>query len=86
MPINRSQTPATARFTVGLNIVLSGSKNMTDEEQDRLMTVEKVRVLIVDAADETDILLDEIAEAKLFSTGSVGYGLNTRNATFSRET
>jgi hypothetical protein len=49
MPINRSQTPATARFTVSLNIVpkswrtfarVSGRKNMTDSEQDRVMTVE----------------------------------------------
>jgi hypothetical protein len=57
---------------------------MTDEEQDRLMTVGKVRVLIVDAADETNTLLDETAAARLFSTGSVGYGLNIRNATFQR--
>jgi hypothetical protein len=62
MPINRSQSPVTARFTVGLNIVLTGSKNMTDEEQDHLMTVEKVRVLIVGANDEPNILLDEPAD------------------------
>ncbi len=86
MPINRDKTPAKAKFTVGLNVVLTGSKNMTEAEQDRLMTVEKVRVLIVDATDETNILLDEKAEAKLFSTGSVGYGFNIRNATFTRLT
>jgi hypothetical protein len=86
MPINRDKTPAKAKFTVGLNVVLTGSKNMTEAEQDRLMTVEKVRVLIVDATDETNVLLDEKAEAKLFSTGSVGYGFNIRNATFTRLT
>ena len=86
MPINRSKSPTQAKFTVGLNIVLTGSKNMTDEEQDRLMTVEKVRVLIIDAADETNILLDEFAKARLFSTGSVGFGLNIRNAVFGRTT
>ena len=82
MPIKRDQTPTKARFTVGLNVVLTGSKQMSEPEQDRLMTVEKVRVLIVDASDETNVLLDETAQAKLFSTGSVGYGLNIRNATF----
>ena len=85
MPINRDKTPSKAAFTVGLNVVLTGSKNLTEAEQDRLMTVDKVRVLIVDATDETNVLLDDIAEAKLFSTGSVGYGLNARNAVFSRE-
>ena len=84
MPIKRDQTPATARFTVGLNVVLAGSKQMSQPEQDRLMSVEKVRVLIVDASDDTNVLLDETAEAKLFSTGSVGYGLNVRSATFQR--
>lgn len=84
MPINRDQTPAVARFSVGLNIVLTGSKKMDDAEQDRLMAVDTVRVLIVDANDETNVLIDERAEAKLFSTGSVGYGLNVRSATFAR--
>jgi hypothetical protein len=86
MPINRDKTPAKAKFTIGLNVVLTGSKNLTEAEQDRLMTVDKVRVLIVDATDETNVLLDDVAEAKLFSTGSVGYGLNIRNAEFTRLT
>jgi hypothetical protein len=86
MPINRSKSPTQARFTVGLNIVLTGSKTMTEAEQDRLMTVDKVRVLVVDATDDSNVLLDDVAEAKLFSTGSVGYGLNARNATFTRLT
>jgi len=84
MPINRDQPPAVARFSVGLNIILTGSKKMSDAEQDRLMAVDTVRVLIVDANDETHVLIDERAEARLFSTGSVGYGLNVRNATFAR--
>ena len=84
MPIRRDQTPIKARFTVGLNVVLTGSKQMSEAEQDRLMTVDKVRVLIVDASDETNVLLDDVAAAKLFSTGSVGYGLNVRNATFGK--
>lgn len=82
MPIKRDTNPATAKFTVGLNIILTGSKKMSEAQQDRLMMVDKVRVLIVDAVDPTHVLVDETAAAKLFSTGSVGYGLNIRDVAF----
>jgi len=84
MSINRDQAPTSARFSIGLNAILTGSKKMSETEQDSLMTVEKVRILIVDASDDTNVLVDETTAAKLFSTGSVGYGLNIREVAFSR--
>ncbi len=86
MPIIRqSDTAETqARFSVGLNIILTGSKKMSPEQQESLMEVSKVKVLIVDAEDPDNVLVDAEAPAREFSTGSVGYGLNMRNAQFSK--
>jgi hypothetical protein len=84
MAIQRGKA-ASSSFTVGLNVIMTGSKNMTSEEQDAAMTVSAVRVLIVDANDPENVLVDETAPAKEFSTGSVGYGLNIRQANFGRE-
>ena len=69
-------------FRVGLNVTLDGSKKMTPVEQEAALTVEKVRVLIVDADDPTNVLLDTTANAKEFSTGSIGYGVNVANLAF----
>ena len=86
MPILRkNDTEAIkAQFSVGVNIILTGSKKMTPAEQEKMLNVEKVRVLIVDADDPENILVDEEAPAREFSTGSVGYGLNIRNAKFKK--
>ena len=82
MTINRN-TSTNKGFSVGLNIILTGSKRMTQTEQDAALTVSAVRVLIVDATDNTNVLVDEIADAREFSTGSVGYGIHTKGAQFS---
>lgn len=73
---------AKAEFSVGLNIILQGSKKMLPDVQQKLMTVDTVRVLIVDAEDENVVLVDEILPAKEFKTGSVGYGLQVRGVEF----
>jgi hypothetical protein len=83
MAIQRGPGQSTrARFSVGLNVILIGSKNMSETQQDAAMTVAAVRVLIVDASNPENVLVDETAEAKVFSTGSVGYGVNTRENAF----
>jgi hypothetical protein len=84
MAIQRTGGKQAAHFSVGLNIVLTGSKTMTPQEQEAAMEVEAVRVLIVDASDSGKVLVDEVAPAKEFSTGSVGYGLNIRDASFTQ--
>ena len=67
---------------MGINIILTGSKKLPPEQQEKLLTVDKVRVLIVDADDPENVLVDAEAPAREFSTGSVGYGLNIRQAEF----
>ncbi len=86
MPIIRNTKSdfSKPQFSVGVNIVLIGSKKMSAAEQERALTVDKVRVLIVAADDPENVLVDEIVPAREFSTGSVGYGLNVRNATFKK--
>ncbi len=86
MPIIRrtESGPAKPQFSVGVNIILIGSKKMSAAEQEKILTVDKVRVLIVDANDPENVLVDDIAPAREFSTGSVGYGLNVRNAEFKK--
>jgi hypothetical protein len=86
MPIirNTESGPAKPQFSVGVNVILTGSKKMTAAQQEKALSVEKVRILIVDADDPENILVDEEAPAREFSTGSVGYGLNVRNATFAK--
>ncbi len=86
MPIVRKNEPAqpAAQFSIGVNVILTGSKKMSAQQQESLLPAEKVRILIVDAADETHILVDEEVPAREFSTGSVGYGLNIRAAEFKK--
>lgn len=86
MPIirNTEPGPTKAQFSVGVNVVLVGSKKMSSAEQERALAVDKVRVLIVAADDPENILVDEAVPAREFSTGSVGYGLNVRNAEFKK--
>lgn len=85
MAIKRVQEVTEALYSVNVNVVLTGSKKMTPEQQDALMTVGKVRVLIVDASDDSNVLLDAEAEAREFSTGSVGYGVQERECRFAKE-
>lgn len=68
-------------FTVGLNITVKGSKKMLGPEIDALVMPDKVRVQVT-SEDGTQILLNTIASAKSFSTGSVGYGVNMQNLQF----
>jgi len=84
MPIIRSTEsgPTKPQFSVGVNVILVGSKKMTAAQQEKALSVDKVRILIVDAADPENVLVDEVAPAREFSTGSVGYGLNIRSAEF----
>ncbi len=84
MPIirNTETGPTKPQFSVGVNVILVGSKKMTAAQQEKALTVDKVRVLIVDADDPENVLVDEVAPAREFSTGSVGYGLNVRSAEF----
>ncbi len=86
MPIIRQDEKAAvqARFSVGVNVILNGSKKMSPEQQEALISVDKVRVLIVDAEDPENVLVDAEAPAREFSTGSVGYGLNLRDAQFKK--
>jgi len=79
--IQRNGNVGKVGFTVGLNIVLEGSKSMTHEQQDALMQVAEIRVLIT-SADGKQVLVDEVVPAKEFSTGSVGYGLQVKNCQF----
>ena len=84
MPIIRkeeTQKPQ-AEFTVGVNVVLVGSKKLSPEEQEVLLGVERVRILIADANNPENVLVDTEVPAREFSTGSVGYGLNLRGAQF----
>jgi len=86
MPIirNTDTGPTKPQFSVGMNVVLIGSKKMSSAEQERALIVDKVRVLIVDANDPENVLVDEAVPAREFSTGSVGYGLNVRKAEFTK--
>lgn len=86
MPIirNTESGPTKPQFSVGVNVILVGSKKMTAAQQEKALSVDKVRILIVDVDDPENILVDEEAPAREFSTGSVGYGLNVRNATFKK--
>lgn len=73
-----------AQFSITLNIVLAGSKQMEEHEQDQLMAKEPqtVRVVITDADNPGLVLCDEKAEVRVFSTGSVGYNVRVARASF----
>jgi len=75
--------PKEERYSIGINIVLSGSKKLTDAEKEALLSTEVVSVLLADARDEKRVLLQGTLHAKEFSTGNVGFGLNVRNTRFS---
>ena len=86
MPIirNTESGPTKPQFSVGVNVILVGSKKMSAAEQEKALAVDKVRILIVDAADPDNVLVDEAVPAREFSTGSVGYGLNIRSTEFEK--
>ena len=84
MPIIRNDTADAAQFSVTLNVVLKGSKNLSPEQQDALMSVSRVCVLIADADDPDNVLVDEEVPAREFQTGSVGYGLSLRDVQFTK--
>lgn len=81
---NKKQEVKKAVFSVGLNVIMTGSKEMTHEQQDALMTVGKVRVLIVAADDPKNVLFDGQADAREFSTGSVGYSVQEKGLSFAK--
>ena len=60
----------------GTFATVTGSKRMTPEQQARLVTVGQVRALVVDAVDETNVLIDTTIPACEFSTGGTpGLGI-----------
>ena len=75
--------PKTEEYVIGLSVVLSGSKKLTDEQKEALLSTDAVRLVITDANDEGRVLATERLGAKEFSTGSVGFGLNVRGIRFS---
>jgi hypothetical protein len=85
-----SAQPTTPTFRVGINITLTGSKKMTQQQQEALMEgLDGVRIIIVhqDAditlAPDTPVLVNTIAPPKEFKTGSVGFGLQAVGVEFS---
>jgi len=90
MAINRTNKPTEARFSISCNIVLTGSKKLTHEEQEALLTVNKIHILITDAEDENNILVAETADSCQFEPdkngkANVGYKLHTRDVRFSND-
>lgn len=75
-------SPAEETYSIGLNVILSGSKKMEPEQVEALLSTGSVRVTIVDVENPDRILVDEVIEAKEFKTGSVGFGLHTRGLKF----
>jgi hypothetical protein len=84
MPIIRNASATGAQFSVTLNVVLKGSKQMAPEQQEAMMPVGQAHVVIADADDPANVLVDEVVPAREFGTGSVGYGLSLRAVEFSR--
>ena len=82
--VRKDEGAGEASFSVGLNVILTGSKKLSPQQQEKLLTVGKVRVLIVDASDAENVLVDTEAPAREFSTGSVGYGLSIRETQFKK--
>lgn len=80
----KNAAPTEERYSIGLNVILAGSKKMTEPEIEALLSTGEVRVVISDAADEERVLVDEVVAAKQFSTGSVGFGLNKPGLQFSQ--
>jgi len=82
--LNRGGTIPTANYSIGLNVVVAGSKKMGADVQDQVMENEPdaVRVLIVDANDSSKVLVDVIRPAEVFATGSIGYKFHSRGHKF----
>jgi len=70
------------RLQVNLNVVVVGSKALGSAEIESLPLPESILVRISDGADSARILFEGPAEFRRFSTGSVGYGLQVREASF----
>lgn len=85
MAIQRNDTSKDKGFSANINIILTGSKNMSIEEQAAAMTVDGIRILITDVNDPNNILLDSTAHSKEFTTRSVGYGLQQSGLQFKKE-
>lgn len=84
MSIKRGDTVSDKGFSASINLVLTGSKKMSHQEQTAAMPIQSVRILITDADDPNNVLLDSIAPAKEFTTQSVGYGLQQSGLQFKR--
>jgi hypothetical protein len=73
-----------AEFQIGLKIALKGSKGMTADERDALVTGKQVRVIVLDASADVvlsagaNVLIDTVLDATAFKTGSVGYMLYSK--------
>ena len=70
------QSTSSAELRVGLNITVNGSKRLTQAEQEALPLPEKVSILIVDAGNPANVLVDTVAGFTMFSSGNVGYKLH----------
>ena len=82
MTFKRGKGPIEAKFSIGLNIVLAGSKNMTDDQINAVLPTPAVHVTIV-ARDNPDlVLVDEVVAVREFTSGNVGFGLHTRGLEF----
>lgn len=83
MAIKRTVTEAL--FSVNLNVIMAGSKKLSQEQQEKLLQVDRVRVVISDARDPDNVLLDTEAGAIEFSSGNVGFSVQARGRQFSDE-
>lgn len=72
-------------FSVQVNLVMTGSKKLETREEKSAAFAEQpqqVRIRIVDAEDETRVLVDEIVEPSEFKTGSIGYTMRETGVSF----
>lgn len=81
--INRS-IDNTPTYSVGVNIVASGTKTMSENDQDIYMKNEPdlVNIFIADANDPTAVLMDVVVPLEVFTSGNVGYKFHIRGKTF----
>lgn len=86
MAFERGKGPIEAKFSIGLNVVLSGSKNMTDEQINEALPTSAVRVTIVSRGNPGLVLVDEVVAVREFTSGNVGFGLHTRGLEFQETT
>jgi hypothetical protein len=67
-------------FTVGLNIVLNGSKEMSEARQEASLTAvagEDMGLTVI-IKSAKGVLVETVLDPKQFSTGSVGWGLQEK--------